>query len=348
MSNIKVTRRQHYVYQYYLSSWTINRKVWCKRDNKIYNTSTKNVLLETDMYQIYDLNELEKKILNHFLEDERTTVNELLKLESAILSFIGIMDKVNPGVLLKLMNRIFGVQVSLQGKEVDMDKIAIDLMKHDSLELRREIASLVDNIRIQHGEDLMSINESNGKEYLDKLLNDDLKFFEYENERLFDFFLFISSQYLRTAKIRDGISEAINRIIPLYKKEYDLGLDADGKKIYSQLLNGFIYKLAYGLFTDKKYYIILMKSGGKHFITSDQPVMNIIEVINDKGNIDSMELLMPLSPTRAMILSKRIDNNMMLDLNDDQVEYFNDIIKKNSYKILLSDEKELLISKKLS
>jgi len=35
----KNKKRQHYVWKNYLKPWTLDNKIWCKRKDKIFNTS---------------------------------------------------------------------------------------------------------------------------------------------------------------------------------------------------------------------------------------------------------------------------------------------------------------------
>ncbi len=60
MSRISVmyndVKKQHYVWEFYLKAWCFEGcKVWCRRNGKIFNTSTENVAQERRFYEITPL-----------------------------------------------------------------------------------------------------------------------------------------------------------------------------------------------------------------------------------------------------------------------------------------------------
>lgn len=60
MSRISVmyndVKKQHYVWEFYLKAWCFEgNKVWCRRNGKIFNTSTENVAQERRFYEITPL-----------------------------------------------------------------------------------------------------------------------------------------------------------------------------------------------------------------------------------------------------------------------------------------------------
>lgn len=63
------TKKQHYVWEYYLQAWAIDRQIWCRRDNRVFKTSTENVAHERYFYEITKptLTEIRlvEKLLNH-------------------------------------------------------------------------------------------------------------------------------------------------------------------------------------------------------------------------------------------------------------------------------------------
>jgi hypothetical protein len=51
-------KKQHYVWEFYLKAWSFEgNKVWCRRNDKIFNTSTENVAQERRFYEITPLTE---------------------------------------------------------------------------------------------------------------------------------------------------------------------------------------------------------------------------------------------------------------------------------------------------
>jgi hypothetical protein len=62
-------KKQHYVWEYYLKSWSDDGQVWCWRNGRIFKTSTENVAQERYFYEINPPSAVEaklvEKILNH-------------------------------------------------------------------------------------------------------------------------------------------------------------------------------------------------------------------------------------------------------------------------------------------
>ncbi|TGN17782.1 DUF4238 domain-containing protein [Leptospira idonii] len=61
-------KNQHYVWRHYLKPWTKNDKIWCKRDEKIFNTSLNNVAQENYFYVLETLSSDELAIIRNILD----------------------------------------------------------------------------------------------------------------------------------------------------------------------------------------------------------------------------------------------------------------------------------------
>ena len=59
----KIKKKQHYVWRKYLKPWTQGNKIWCKMNEKIFQTSLVNIGNETYFYEVEGLNETEEKII---------------------------------------------------------------------------------------------------------------------------------------------------------------------------------------------------------------------------------------------------------------------------------------------
>ncbi|MCL2687550.1 MAG: DUF4238 domain-containing protein [Methanobrevibacter sp.] len=59
----KIKKKQHYVWRKYLKPWTQDNKIWCKMNEKIFQTSLVNIGNETYFYEVDRLNETEEKII---------------------------------------------------------------------------------------------------------------------------------------------------------------------------------------------------------------------------------------------------------------------------------------------
>ena len=73
------TRKQHYVFQAYLSAWTNkDKQLYCLRNNKIFCTTTENVAQERDFYKVLPINDDEIKFLYWFWQKKSIKVKQQL------------------------------------------------------------------------------------------------------------------------------------------------------------------------------------------------------------------------------------------------------------------------------
>lgn len=342
----QTTRRQHYVWQYYLEKWKVDNKVWVIRDKKVFQSSTKNIMVETDLYQVHKLNDLEKYIRDEILlNDNRLAVRETLSKEMGMLDSIDIFDfeSIKPLDLLKLLTDDYGMKVTVNNELIDINERFSESTQEQKELINEEVKKQYEKFRIQYGESLITYDENDGKEFLEMLLNDDISFFNYENERLYNFYYFIMFKFFRTIKIRKIFINSINKIIPLAKEMKKLDYEADAEKIYSHALHGYVIKAATGFFNEKSNKIMLMKSKDAKFITCDQPVMNISDSLDEKGQVDKMDFYLPISPEKAILIYKSGNDNLVVDVDSKTVYYLNEKVKTNSYQFVVARDKNQLV-----
>lgn len=337
----EIPRGHHYVWQYYLSSWCVDDKVWWNRKGMIQNTKTTKILKKKDMYKIERLNELEKWILdNLWMDDNRKQLKKLINDEMKMFDSLSLFEDKEPSYIIEKLVTDYGMVISRDGIEIDYK---VFLSQFEGKENSREnIIEEINKFRIEQGEKLISEDENSGRRFLDMLRKDDISFFDNSNNDIFDFYVFLNSQYFRTVKMRDRISKNVESLVPELKKRLKMDLDADGKKIYSHGLHGFVLKMTIGVLQDKNYKIMMLKSKGMTFITSDQPVMNMDETLMKDGTPESLQYLMPISPDRAIIIGKNIQQNSIVEVDDKTVEYLNGIIKSNSYETIIGVDKKIV------
>jgi hypothetical protein len=56
-------KKQHYVWEHYLKGWAENDQIWCKRREKIFQTSTENIAQERYFYELEPLTDAEIALL---------------------------------------------------------------------------------------------------------------------------------------------------------------------------------------------------------------------------------------------------------------------------------------------
>ena len=66
-----VTRRQHYVWRYYLSKWENSRGlVWCLRDGHLFQTNAINIMVQRDFYRLQFLTKMDLIVLRGLVVDK--------------------------------------------------------------------------------------------------------------------------------------------------------------------------------------------------------------------------------------------------------------------------------------
>lgn len=337
----QITRRQHYVWQYYLKSWTLNNKTWVKRGNKIFNTSTKNIMVKKDFYKVHKLNSYEKHIRDTILsEDKRQDVHQIIKYDNSNLDFIELFDfdVFSPWEAILILIEQLNAKIMVDDNEIDF----VNLIESSTQETKEKIDNILKkdfkNFRIQKGEDLISFDENEGKIYLDKLLDDDISFLG-EQKELFYFFYFVVFKFMRTNKIKNIFVKMIENIIETTKVLFP-NQEASAEKIFSHYFYTLTTKLSFDIFSSGDYKTILMRSKNNNFITSDQPVFNINDEIDKNGYDIDMDFYMPISPKRAVLISKKNKRNTIVDVDDVKVEFLNNKVIENSHDTIVGINRE--------
>lgn len=78
-------KSQHYVWKYYLQQWTNNNKIWCKRFDKVFNTSLDNIAHENFFNVIENISEEELGIIISFLDKVDDSAKLIMKGNIEIL-----------------------------------------------------------------------------------------------------------------------------------------------------------------------------------------------------------------------------------------------------------------------
>jgi hypothetical protein len=74
----KFKKRQHYVWRKYLYPWVNNNKIWCKRDDKFFNSALENIAQEHYFYLANPLNDFEKRLIELFIKKSHPTKQNVL------------------------------------------------------------------------------------------------------------------------------------------------------------------------------------------------------------------------------------------------------------------------------
>lgn len=168
-------RRHHHVWQLYLKSWTINDKIWCFRDRKIFNPNTVNVAVERDFYKLHILTKADIDLIK-FLVIEKSPPYSKASHER-------FLD------LLTLPAR-FMEENRGQLKNIEKIQAALDVYMCNILE------------------DHHSRIESSFTPLLKNIISEDISFYKNDDDSM-KFSYYIATQYMRTKKIKERIIEEL-------------------------------------------------------------------------------------------------------------------------------------------
>ena len=308
----QVTKKQHYIWRYYLAPWTndysVTGKIICLRQNKIFVTSLTNIAHENYFYETKRLSEAEKAlvcmILNRSASDTEKEINQKwLELYCAPFDLADIVEPLRP-------------VIDQQGKAAS--------------------AQVLKNIAIEHIERLHAIIETTGIDLLKQLRQADVSFWNDKNSRD-QFTFFLCNQYFRTKRIRNGIVGAFQQ---MYKESRYLN-SINPINIWIPLSLGFATHV--GAYITQEYSITLLHANEEHFIVGDQPVLNTYSTF-DMSSPTDMELFYPITPELAVLLTKNplYVNGELVDIGKDEVMKYNNLeVRMSEEQIFAKDKIQL-------
>lgn len=183
-------------------------------------------------------------------------------------------------------------------------------------------------------ESMQSRIENIGSKYLEMLYKFDASFYQDFNARI-EFLLYLMMQLFRTKSLKDIF-------ISVPHDEMEGFVQAKLLKINGLLIHLFSINTSYSIANNDHRIIFLKNETNTHFFTSDKPVINTFAdgkrlIANDKV----LELLYPLSPKLAILISQR-EESQIININESKVKNYNDIIVKNSYEYIISSNRRQL------
>lgn len=257
-------KNQHYVWRHYLNAWAATGTFCCYRhkDRQFLPTQPKSVASET-----------------YFYETQQLTGGDLEFLESIIGQ---ATDK-----KLQELNRDY-VKLSQISFQMRAGLKDATLPEPARAALDRELRWAERNLSERYHAGI----ENKCQDILDWLRNENDDFYRDELRRN-DFFYFLSLQYFRTPRMRQGFSGSGTWI-------------AGHDPRRTSAILGHIYATNIGrafVCERKAYRIVFLKNEtAVPFVTGDQPVINTL----DPKTTDDVALYYPLSPALAIILTKDI------------------------------------------
>jgi hypothetical protein len=298
-------RRHHYVWQRYLSAWSVDDKVTCLRHGKLYTSNTTNIAVERDFYQIQALTDLEIQLVR------------------------GICEKATEPLVRKLhdewMAHIMEIQSALR-------LVSAMSSEQASSSRGREASELLDEIVSNLEEDYHAKIESDFVEDIEALRRGEMEFLD-DFEGFAKFAHYLAVQSMRTKKERDLMIGAL--------PEHP---DLSGERIWPVLSHVLATNVSYGIFRSHREGRITIMSApaGVEFITSDSSPVNLWKVPGQP--VDRVDLYYPVSPAFALRVELDVGGGRrdVLSLSVEEVEAYNRIIHSSAHEQTFASTSRIL------
>lgn len=305
---MSIVKRQHYVWRHYLRPWANNESIWTylKQFDRIEKSSLMGVAQEKYFYRLVDFTEAEEIFLKKYIDHYSP---ELVKE----LNFDFLRLFTSTSKLKKQLEAAINPNIDKEKYEAEIRKLEINLME------------------IGHGK-----MEALGQKLLTYQNLDDLKTIE-EEDYIFDAIMFLCFQYFRTKNMRKA---ALQPFINTPFEEL-------AKKSWNILSYVTATTLAQSMSLDSNIkFIFLENRTNNHFITSDQPVFNILnDQTNELGGVTHLEFYYPISPENALRIhfrNEQIDKYISMEADETMVDHFNKKVIDNADFFVFAETKEQL------
>ena len=302
---INITRDQHFVQQKYLSKWIAGKQLCafdlCKKS--IFPCSPNTILFKKDFYELFPLSDDECRIMH-------------------------ALYKNHPPIIRKRIEEILSLTTNEYYVESDNESIkkAVEEVFRNHY---NEISKLV---FIQGGEEIThSIEAGISKETWEKLYHCDESVLD-DGQRRVDFYYYLIGQMWRVPKRKELLSTFLNKI----DKESQAKLSADRLFPYFVTIQPMIESI---ILAEKNQhhicYLNIANDNEIEFITSDNPVINICNELDNAGAPTSYELFWPLCPKLAMlVVTDPAVRSKLVEKED--VLHYNSLIKENAERFLIA------------
>lgn len=288
---MQITRRQHYVWRYYLEGWAVQGRICVgRKDGKYFNANPANVGLEKDFYRLPPLSATDEEFIRGFIRKSSTN-SHLINLNIAWIDNFALPSR---------------------------------LRRHlESLgPINKDLENAIREVEIQSEEELHSSIEGPAVRLLDNLRTGNVTFWNDDDDAL-EFSLFISMQHLRTKSMKKRVISAMdNTLRPI------------ATRTWPALRTMLSTNLGWSIYSERQRWRMrsLSPRGRIKFITSDQPVTNILVMT---GNSDDLALYYPVSPERSMLM-ELIDSESSVgsddNLTDEMVDSLNRKILEGTHE----------------
>lgn len=166
---MQIKKKHHYVWQHYLKSWATNGRVWCKRGDNIFETSTVNIAQIRYFYEVKELEESHVRLVTAMINKSHGSLRETH------------------------FDFLKGYQ-ALHEEKRNLERVG---KSSEALE------AAFRPFLINYEEDYHSHIEKNSVKHLDAIKSNDTSFFCRGEERV-DFSHFLCVQYMRTKRQKEA------------------------------------------------------------------------------------------------------------------------------------------------
>jgi hypothetical protein len=312
---------QHYVWRAYLKPWSSDGQIYCLRNGTIRFRSLRRVASADLFYSIPEILSSDVAQIEH-LAIERSPEG----LKKIHRSYVAQCRK--PWIIKRFLEK-----VSLEEfKKIDLKALGYegDDLNHEKFYEGARVAA--DEAISNDEEDYLSRMENAFQPHLESLLKGDTSFYG-DAVKAGEFITFISIQYLRTKKIREGMADTFNASLKDFVRLWT---------IYAHIFSINVSRSFFGAFRGFKI-IVAENLTDVPFITGDQPVFNLHGNPLTRDVPEEMELYYPLSPTKAMFYVKVINNDYPATITDSaDVEKYNILIAQHAHEQIYGDSKKAL------
>ncbi len=302
MKNIEKKIRQHYVFQFYLKSWTTNDKIFSLLNNKIIETKTDKIGLMKNFYKLNEMSKEDFKFIDLFFFKDVNPITAKINKDWA-----------------PLLNAIFEYKNILKNSG--------NLKKDDEFQIDIFITNLFENFHANI--------ENAAIPCLKSLLEKNFNFLNNDVD-LANFLFFISIQYFRTKRMKEIITNiSLDYGFKNFKNIWNVCSIIFATNIGASL---FIVKdkLKFTLLTTNNLEFIT----GDQPIINTFGDYKTAKKLNDK-ELQLYYPLSP-NISLLISLNRENEKFIFEEISDLQVHCYNALICKASYEQLYSNKYELL------
>ncbi|WP_323950233.1 DUF4238 domain-containing protein [Aeromonas caviae] len=260
-----IKRRHHYVWRKYLKAWAQGDLIWCLRNNNIFKSNLMGIAQERDFYKLNELSEADIDFIKRYIKS--------------------IPDQ-------NLRNLCQGWAINFIASSELIRSIRAKYPEGENEEIDKEVDRLIYNTE----EDLHSEIEISSIHTIEKLIARREDVFDNRNDYV-KFIHYICTQYTRTNSMKQKAILSIPNTLPV-----------DMSKVWNIFSHIIATSVGLSIIREEGQWsvVTLINQSSTPFITTDQPVINTFAAFDHQPEENhELELYYPLSPTIAILLTKK-------------------------------------------